>query len=55
MENLLIFTLGFISFKLVNIIYINATHYIAFRKRRAKWCCKANFDNRLHYDKRLVK
>jgi len=55
MENLLFFGLGFISYKLVKLIYINAVLYIAFRKRRAKWCHRANFENRLKYDKRLVR
>mgnify|MGYP000014683501 FL=1 len=54
MENLLFFGLGFISFKLVNIIYINSKHYIAFRKRRSVWV-KQNFNSRLNYDKRLVR
>jgi hypothetical protein len=54
MTNLLIFTLGFISFKLVNIIYIKTLLYIAFRKKRNIWV-KPNFNNRLKYDKRLVR
>ena len=55
MENLIFFVLGFISFKVLRIIHIKTAMYLAFRKRRAKWACKGNFENRLHYDKRLVR
>jgi len=55
MENLIFFVLGFISFKVLKLIHIKTAMYLAFRKRRDKWACKGNFENRLHYDKRLVR
>jgi hypothetical protein len=54
MENLLFFTLGFISFKILKSIYIKTMLYLAFRKRRNIWV-KPNFNSRLKYDKRLVR
>lgn len=55
MENLIFFILGFISFKVLKAIYLKILIYLAFRKRRAKWASRGNFNNRLHYDKRLVR
>lgn len=55
MENLIFFVLGFISFKVLKLIYIKTAMYLAFRKRRARWVCKGNFEHRLNYDKRLVR
>lgn len=55
MENLIFFILGFISFKVLKAIYIKILIYLAFRKRRAKWVSKGNYENRLHYDKRMVR
>ena len=54
MENLLFFTLGFITYKFLKAIYIKTILYLAFRKRRNVWV-KPNFNNRLKYDKRLVR
>ena len=54
MTNLIFFTLGFISFKVIKLIYINTILYLAFRKRRNIWV-KPNFNSRLKYDKRLVR
>ena len=54
MTNLLFFILGFISFKILRSIYIKTLLYLAFRKRRNVWV-KPNFNNRLKYDKRLVR
>ena len=54
MENLLFFTAGFITYKVLKIVYINTVLYLAFRKRRNVWV-KQNFHNRLNYDKRLVR
>ena len=54
MENLLFFGLGFISFKLVMIIYISTLSYIEFKRKRSIWV-KPNFRGTLTYDKRLVK
>ncbi len=54
MENLIFFTLGFISFKILKSIYIKTMLYLAFRKRRNIWV-KPNFNSRLKYDKRLVR
>jgi len=54
MENLLFFTLGFITYKLINILVIYLRSYLDLRKRRNVWV-KPNFNNRLKYDKRLVR
>jgi hypothetical protein len=54
MENLLFFGLGFISFKLVMIIYISTLSYMEFKRKRSIWV-KPNFRGTLTYDKRLVK
>jgi hypothetical protein len=55
MENLIFFVLGFITYKVLKFVYIKTTMYLAFRKKRSQWVCRGNFNNRLHYDKRLVK
>ena len=54
MDNLIFFTLGFITFKFISLILIYIRHYLAFRKRRNVWV-RPNFNNRLKYDKRLIR
>jgi hypothetical protein len=54
MTNLLFFTLGFITHKLINILVIYLRLYLDLRKRRGAWV-RQNFDTRLNYDKRLVR
>lgn len=54
MTNLLFFILGFITFILVRYIYYSVILYLAFRKRKNIWV-KSNFNNRLFYDKKIVK
>ena len=54
MENILFFTAGFITYKLINILVIYLRSYLDLRKRRGAWV-KQNFDSRLNYDKRLVR
>lgn len=55
MSNTIFFTLGFISFKVISFIIIKIKHYLDYRKKLNKWCCKGNYKNRLHYDKRLIR
>lgn len=55
MNNAIFFTLGFISFKVINFIIIKIRHHLEYRKRLKKWCCKGNYRNSLHYDIRVVK
>ena len=54
MENIIFFTAGFITYKVLKIVYINTVLYLAFRKRRNVWV-KQNFNSRLKYNKRLVR
>lgn len=54
MENILFFTAGFITYKLINILVIYLRSYLDLRKRRGAWV-KQNFNTRLNYDKRLVR
>ena len=54
MENILFFTAGFITYKLINILFIYLRSYLDLRKRRGAWV-KQNFNTRLRYDKRLVR
>jgi len=54
MTNLIFFVAGFISFKLLRLILVHFDEYQALKKSRSVWV-KQNFDNRLKYDKRLVR
>lgn len=55
MTNAIFFTLGFISFKVINFIIIKIKYHLEYRKRLKKWCCKGNYRNSLHYDRRIVR